>query len=128
MQFICFSFISQLILFYQRICKSIGMSIAWYIQTVRSAFASAVTGGLMMARAVYEALLCRGITLGGLVKEDHKDSSLDEMLSYVFAGLGFYFQYMLGFNVPFPFSVLFFPFQMAESYIRWSITNASTPA
>ena len=80
----------------------------------------------MMARAVYEALPCRGITLGGLVKEDHKDTYLHELMSYVFAGLGFYFQFMLGFNVPFPFSILLWPVQLAESYMRWSITNANS--
>jgi hypothetical protein len=127
---VCSLFISlssqNFVFLYQRICKSIGMSIAWYIQTLRSAFASAATGGLMMARALLQALVCRGITLGGLVKEDDTETSLDEMLSYAFAALGFYFQYNLGFNMPFPFSLLLWPFKFAESYVRWSITNANS--
>jgi hypothetical protein len=61
-----------------RITKSIGMSIAWYIQTVRSAFASALIGGLMMARATYQFLVHRNMTLGGLIKENHDDSVVDE--------------------------------------------------
>eukprot|EP00538_Stauroneis_constricta_P013686 CAMPEP_0119549298 /NCGR_PEP_ID=MMETSP1352-20130426/3049_1 /TAXON_ID=265584 /ORGANISM="Stauroneis constricta, Strain CCMP1120" /LENGTH=329 /DNA_ID=CAMNT_0007594831 /DNA_START=89 /DNA_END=1078 /DNA_ORIENTATION=- len=107
------------------ITKSIGMSIAWYIQTVRSAFASALTGGLMMARAAYLALQCRNIELGGLIKPNHEDSPLDEGLSYVFAALGFYTQFKLGFKMPAPFNLLLFPFEFAEHYIRWSITKAT---
>jgi ABC-type uncharacterized transport system permease subunit len=101
------------------------MSIAWYIQAVRSAFASALTGGLMMARATYQALVHRNISLGGIIKQNHAESSVDEMLSYLFAGLGFYFQLKLGFNMPAPFSWLLWPFELAEYYMRWSITKAS---
>jgi hypothetical protein len=101
------------------------MSIAWYIQSVRSAFASALTGGLMMARATYQALVRRNITLGGIIKPNHAESVVDEVLSYVFAGLGFYFQLKLGFKMPAPFSWLLWPFELAEYYIRWSITKAT---
>ena len=99
------------------------MSIAWYIQSVRSAFASALTGGLMMARAAYFALIHRGITLGGLIPEDHTKSNVDEILSYVFAALGFYWQFSVGFDMPFPLNYLFWPFEVAEYYIRWRVTN-----
>ena len=108
---------------YYRICKSIGMSIAWYIQSVRSAFASALTGGLMMSRAAYQALIHRNIKLGGLIPEDHTKSDLDEYLSYVFAALGFYFQYKINFDMPFPFNILFWPFELTEYYIRWTVTS-----
>mmetsp|Transcript_130722 Transcript_130722/g.194786 ORF Transcript_130722/g.194786 Transcript_130722/m.194786 type:complete len:332 (+) Transcript_130722:93-1088(+) len=108
------------------ICKSIGMSIAWYVQTVRSAFASALTGGLMMARSAYEALLIRDIRLGGLIKDKHEDSYLDEVLSYAFAALGFSFQVMIGFKMPFPLNLLLWPFQVAEFALRWAITNNSS--
>ena len=101
------------------------MSIAWYIQAVRSAFASALAGGLMMARSAYQALLVRDIKLGGLVKANHEDSSLDEVLSYIFAALGFYFQFKLGFDMPFPFNLLLWPCEVAEWWLRWLITNQS---
>uniref|UniRef100_A0A7R9WR56 Uncharacterized protein n=1 Tax=Craspedostauros australis TaxID=1486917 RepID=A0A7R9WR56_9STRA len=107
------------------VTKSIGMSIAWYIQTVRSAFASALVGGLMMARATYLALQHRDIKLGGLIKDNHEDSALDEGLSYVFAALGFFFQFKIGFRMPAPFNILLFPFQFLETYMRWTITKAS---
>lgn len=77
-----------------------------------------------MARAAYAELHNRDITLNGLIKKDHTDTYVDEMMSYAFAALGFYFQFMLGFRVPFPFNVLLWPFQFAESYIRWTITSA----
>jgi hypothetical protein len=83
----------------------------------------------MMARSAYQALLIRDIRLGGLIKDNHEDSDLDEMLSYVFAGLGFSFQLWIGFQVPFPFSILLWPFQVAEMGLRWAITsNSGIPA
>jgi hypothetical protein len=99
------------------------MAIAWYIQAVRSAFASALAGGMMMSRAAYHALVCRDIKLGGLVKDDPSESVLDEGMSYVFAALGFSFQLMLGFKTPFPFKLILWPFETAEWFIRWSMTN-----
>jgi hypothetical protein len=105
------------------IAKAIAISIAWYIQTIVSATASALTGGLMMARATYQACLHRKINLFGLIPEDHSQTVVDEGLSYLFAGLGFYTQFRLGFKLPAPFNILLFPFEFAEYYIRWSITK-----
>lgn len=96
-------------------CKSIGISIAWKIQTVISAFTSALVGGLMMSRALLH-IFSRG-------KKDHESTSKDEMASYVFAGLGFYFQYTMSFDAPFPLNVILFPVELAEYYIRWAVTN-----
>eukprot|EP00523_Entomoneis_sp_CCMP467_P002874 CAMPEP_0168744724 /NCGR_PEP_ID=MMETSP0724-20121128/14242_1 /TAXON_ID=265536 /ORGANISM="Amphiprora sp., Strain CCMP467" /LENGTH=322 /DNA_ID=CAMNT_0008792399 /DNA_START=36 /DNA_END=1004 /DNA_ORIENTATION=- len=104
------------------ITKAIAMSLAWYIQTVQSAFASAMKGGLMMGRAAYQAMTYRGWTLGGLIPEDHSESLIDEVLQYGFAGLGFYTQFKLNFSVPFPLNLVLFPFQIAEQYIRYTIT------
>jgi hypothetical protein len=102
------------------------MSIAWYIQSVRSAFASALIGGLMMARAAYAALVERNINLGGMLKDNHEDSMVDEMLSYVFAALGFIFQLMIGFKLPFPVNLILWPFELGEWSVRWLVTSAST--
>ena len=106
-----------------RIAKAIGMSIAWYIAAIRAAFASALKGGLMMSRALYQELIERKIDLGGLIPMDHSKSNIDELMSYGFAFLGFYFQYKCGFTVPFPLSLLLFPVNIAEYMIRWSITK-----
>eukprot|EP00980_Cylindrotheca_fusiformis_P009923 scaffold2195_cov132-Cylindrotheca_fusiformis.AAC.7 len=96
------------------ICKSIGMSIAWYLQTIRSAFASALKGGLMMSRTLFAELIERKIDLGGIIPEDHTKSNLDEYLSYIFAAMGFYFQFKMGFDMPFPFNLVLWPFEFAE--------------
>jgi hypothetical protein len=92
-----------------RIAKSIAMSIAWYLQTVISAFTSALSGGLVMARAAYDFCLSRGYKLWGIVPDKHEESYLDEALSYVFAAAGFYFQFKMSFDMPFPFSLLLWP-------------------
>jgi hypothetical protein len=106
------------------IAKSIGMSIAWFVQRVVSAFASACKGGLIMSRAIMAICCKKGWRLGGLIKENEEDTSFDENMSYVFAALGFYFQYKLGFDMPFPFNILLWPLEVAEYYIQWSITKA----
>ncbi len=99
------------------LCTSIGISIAWKIQTIISAFTSALAGGLIMARALM-LIVSKG-------KKDHEDTSADEIASYVFAGLGFYFQYMLKFDVPFPLNLFLWPMELAEYYIRWAVTDAA---
>jgi len=96
-------------------CKSIGMSIAWKIQSVISAFTSALAGGLIMSRAML-LIFYKG-------EKDHEDTSADEIASYVFAGLGFYFQYQMKFDAPFPLNVILWPVELAETYIRWAVTN-----
>ena len=107
------------------IAKSIAMSIAWYVQSAISGFASALQGGLMMARAVYQFFVHREMKLFGLIPDDHTESVVDEGLSYIFAGLGFYTQFRAGFSLPSPLNYILWPFQLAEYYIRWTITSAT---
>ncbi len=102
------------------------MSIAFYIHSVRSAFASALIGGLMMSRAAYQALIERNIDLGGLIKDSHEETMVDEMLSYAFAALGFIFQLMIGFKLPFPLNLLLWPFELGEWSVRWLVTSSTT--
>lgn len=97
------------------LCKSIGISIAWKIQTVISAFTSALAGGLIMSRAML-LIVFKGA-------KDHEDTKVDEIASYVFAGLGFYFQYNMSFSTPFPLNIILFPVEFAEYYIRWAVTK-----
>jgi hypothetical protein len=105
------------------IAKAIAMSIAWYIQSVICAVASALKGGLMMARAFYQFCVYREMKLFGLIPDDHTQSVVDEVFSYIFAGLGFYVQFRAGFKLAAPFNLLLWPFEIAEYYIRWSITK-----
>lgn len=101
------------------------MSIAWYIQSVQSAFTSALIGGLYMARGFFHFCIQHGMTLGGIIPEDHTKSNLDELLSYGFAALGFYVQFSSGFNAPAPLKLVLWPFDIAEYYLRWSITKST---
>ena len=99
---------------FQWITKSIAISIAWYIQSIQSAFTSSLIGGLMIARSFCNFCYAHGIGLGGMIKQNHEETVLDEGLSYLFAGLGFYFQFMIGFKVPAPLNLIFWPFNIAE--------------
>jgi hypothetical protein len=105
------------------IIKSIAMSFAWYIQSVISAFASALAGGLMMARSLYQLLVAHKIRMFGLIPEDHNQTYIDEVLQYLFAAAGFYIQFKNSFALPFPLNVVLLPFEIAEYYIRWTITR-----
>jgi hypothetical protein len=77
----------------------------------------------MMARATYHFCVHRKINLFGLIPDDHTTSNVDEILSYAFAALGFYFQFRQRFTLPFPLNVILFPFEIAEYYIKWTITS-----
>jgi hypothetical protein len=107
------------------ITKSIAMSIAWYIQSVVTGVTSALKGGLMMANAAYFMLVRHKINLFGLTPADSTKSVVDEVLSYIFAALGFYVQFRSGFTLPGPLKLLLWPLQVAEYYIRWTITKKS---
>lgn len=56
-------------------------------------------------------------------KKKHEDTNADEIASYAFAVIGFYFQYYLSFSTPFPLNIILFPVELAEYYIRWTVTN-----
>eukprot|EP00573_Skeletonema_grethae_P001869 CAMPEP_0201687122 /NCGR_PEP_ID=MMETSP0578-20130828/1313_1 /ASSEMBLY_ACC=CAM_ASM_000663 /TAXON_ID=267565 /ORGANISM="Skeletonema grethea, Strain CCMP 1804" /LENGTH=306 /DNA_ID=CAMNT_0048171247 /DNA_START=107 /DNA_END=1030 /DNA_ORIENTATION=+ len=99
-------------------CKSIGVGIAWKIQTIITAFTSSLSGGLMMSRALIVILAKRGMG-----PKDHNDTTADEVASYVFAFLGFYFQFTQSFSAPFPFNIILAPVQLVENWIQWSVTD-----
>lgn len=99
-------------------CKSIGVGVAWKIQTIITAFTSSLAGGVMMARALIVILAKRGMG-----PKDHTDTTADEVASYVFAFLGFYFQFTQSFSTPFPINIILAPVQMAENWIQWAVTE-----
>mmetsp|Transcript_10620 Transcript_10620/g.17578 ORF Transcript_10620/g.17578 Transcript_10620/m.17578 type:complete len:330 (+) Transcript_10620:144-1133(+) len=108
--------------------KSIAMSIAWTIQTVISAVASAMTGGRMMGEAFYDFCAHRNWTLGGLIPANNADSYVDEAFMYLFAALGIYFQFKIQFDIPSPFNLLLWPLEVFEYYLKWTITKSGTTA
>mmetsp|Transcript_16358 Transcript_16358/g.19991 ORF Transcript_16358/g.19991 Transcript_16358/m.19991 type:complete len:316 (+) Transcript_16358:101-1048(+) len=105
------------------ITKSIAMSIAWYIQTVISAVTSAMIGALIISRALLKLAHKHELTFGGMIPKDHKETYIDEFVSYAFAFFGVWFQFKMNFDLPFPLNFLFWPLEMAEVFIRWSITK-----
>ena len=105
------------------------MNIAWRIQRLMTAATSAITGGLLFARATSRMLSKRGIRLFGLIQEDDEKTVLDEMIGFLVAGLGFYTQFEaqwrngFSFQVPFPINLVTWPFDWAERWIQWQITK-----
>jgi len=97
------------------LCKSIGIGIAWRIQTAISALTSACAGGLIMARALI-VIMSKGT-------KNHDDDTNVDVVSYAFAGLGFYWQLDNKFDTPAPLKLLLWPLEIAEFYIRWAVTS-----
>jgi len=103
--------------------KAFAMSIAWTIQSIVSALASACEGGLIVSRTSIKILVDKGITFGGILPEDNTETDIDEYASYGLALMGFLFQLKIGFDVPFPFNIFLLPLEITEWYIRWTITK-----
>lgn len=102
--------------------KMAAMSIAWWIQRVLSAATSAIVGGLMITRALMRFCFKRGHTLGGLIPKNDEDTYLDEVFGWGIAFLGFSWQFMMGFSLPFPFNIIFFPVGILESIVQYQVT------
>eukprot|EP00536_Pseudo-nitzschia_multiseries_P010310 jgi/Psemu1/307178/fgenesh1_kg.309_\ len=107
-------------------CKTVGMSLAWTLVSIRVAFVSSMQGGLMLARSGYVALRARNITLSGLIDEKHGNTNLDEYAAYGFAALGFCFQLYFRLNPPFPMNIVLFPFRLCEWTLRYGVMKASS--
>eukprot|EP00586_Coscinodiscus_wailesii_P018417 CAMPEP_0172498864 /NCGR_PEP_ID=MMETSP1066-20121228/118538_1 /TAXON_ID=671091 /ORGANISM="Coscinodiscus wailesii, Strain CCMP2513" /LENGTH=317 /DNA_ID=CAMNT_0013272313 /DNA_START=166 /DNA_END=1119 /DNA_ORIENTATION=+ len=105
------------------ITKGIGMSIAWFIQTIISAATSAWEGALIISRAGLKLCEEKGIKLSDVIPENIGKTSIDETIAYGLAFVGFYSQWKLGFDMPFPFNIVLMPFEIAEYYIRWTISD-----
>lgn len=98
--------------------KSVSITIAFYLKSVSSALTSALTGALLMTRALMTMAAKNDWDFGGLLPKDHKDTMIDEYASYVIAFLGFRFQWQMNFDVPFPFNVILFPLEVTEWVLR----------
>lgn len=111
-------------------CKAASMNIAWRIQRVLTASTSAMVGGLMFSRAILRMLYKRGVTMFGWIDETGQEASpLDEIIGFSVAALGFWTQMEVqyknnfSFQVPFPFSLITWPFDLLEKWIQWVITK-----
>lgn len=97
-------------------CKAIAVYIAWWIQRIISAFHSAIRGGLMCGRELVDFANEKGY-----IKTSSDDTHLDEIVGWSLAGLGLVVQFMLGFAVPFPLSLVMWPMYFVEGAIAWTI-------
>jgi len=112
-------------------CKAAAMNIAWRLQRILTASTSAMTGGLMFSRALIRMVSKKyqRIHFFGMIREDQRESPLDEIIGFMIAGLGFYtqmesqFKNGFSFKVPFPISLVTWPFDWAEKWIQWKITK-----
>lgn len=107
--------------------KLCAMSFAWYMQTIISAFYSAIRGGRLFAGACFNIAGDRGWMdklPDSLVTKpfDPDNSYLDECIAYPLAAAGFYTQWTYGFGLPFPQNIALLPLTIVETIIKWQVT------
>jgi len=94
-------------------CKSISVSMAWFLQRIISAFHSAIRGGSLASEPLLEAAAKHG----GIKSEQVK--GLVEPVGMALAFLGFMFQLKYGFGLPFPLNLLLLPFTIIPSVLEY---------
>lgn len=104
------------------IAKSVGMSVAWYVQRLLSAVHSGLRGGLLFWQSLMAFLLARGWSLG-FIPKDPDDTIIDDVLSWPLAAAGFYWQFEQNFHVPFPLDLVTWPLSTLELMLQWHITR-----
>jgi len=104
--------------------------IAWWIQTIISAFYSGLRGGKMFADGLVAILNDKNLIQHvPLIAQpfDPDESYLDEVVGYTVAALGFAFQLFNGFALPFPLNIVFLPLTIVEFFLKLQISASSTP-
>ena len=123
--------------------KAVAMRVAWRIERVLVAATSAIAGGAMVARSITKLIQKRNRRKGKqeLVVSDETETAIvdedipeelsipEQVLGFAVGGLGFYtqmerqYQQRFSFAVPFPLSLVTWPFDLAERWIQWYITE-----
>lgn len=110
--------------------KIIAVSLVTFLVSVREGFYSALKGGSMFAEGFINELGKRGImdkiptwVPEALVSRpyDANQSYIDECIGWPLAAGGFVYQFMNGFMLEFPFSIILFPLTAFEWILRWSV-------
>eukprot|EP00392_Amoebophrya_sp_AT5.2_P008861 g8889.t1 len=91
------------------VTKFIAVWVAFMLQTVISAFHSAIRGGQL-----FGVNLVRYLNRIGKIDFNEDDSLIDEFAGYGAAGCGFLFQFYMGFSLPFPLWIVMLPLSIAE--------------
>lgn len=108
------------------ISKAIAMRIAWRLQRVLTACTSSLIGGLMFSRAFMRMMNKESCSQRKGVKKRTNSVLLDEALGYVVAAAGMCVQLgdgSLDPSIKFPFTLLTWPFNIAEKWIQWQTTE-----
>jgi hypothetical protein len=106
--------------------KAIAIQIAWRIQRVLTASTSAVLGGMMASKALFRMIRRYGFPNFGPSTDEKESTVMVEFFGYALAVVGLYIQLGDGKfdpRVKFPFTLLTWPFEMAERWIQWQITK-----
>jgi len=98
-------------------CKSAGVSIAWTIQRVISAFYSSIRGAQIFTFGLVNFLSRNGYTL-----LDEK-SPVNMAIIGILAWTGFAWQLQSGFNLSFPLNVILFPLNVLEYLVTYMVTS-----
>mmetsp|Transcript_71314 Transcript_71314/g.133392 ORF Transcript_71314/g.133392 Transcript_71314/m.133392 type:complete len:352 (+) Transcript_71314:64-1119(+) len=98
------------------LCKSMAISVAWFLQRIISACHSSIRGGLMFARGLLAYL-----GKANIIDLDHHKTYLDEAVGFGVAFVGFTVQLRYGFALPFPLNLLFFPITICEYLLMWMV-------
>ena len=112
------------------IIRVVAISAAWYLQTIISAFYSALRGGKMFAEGFFGILVDQaklGIVLcPGVVGIDYdpEDSILDDVIGWILAAQGFMYQFSNGFALTGVWAILLAPISAFELYLKIQISGA----
>lgn len=111
------------------VSKGVALTLAWRIQRILTASTSAIAGGALFARSLLRMLNRRGVLTLGDVRHNPEDTSLVEnLVGFTVGSLGFYtqiesqYKQNFSFEIPFPLSLVTWPFDLAEKWVQWYIT------
>ncbi|KAF5835127.1 hypothetical protein DUNSADRAFT_7846 [Dunaliella salina] len=92
-------------------CRSLAVTIAWWCQRIISALHCAMRGGQMILKGVSRALVRHNIQLPLDLSPSHPAFPA---ACTALGSIGFTFQAMHGFSLPFPLNILLLPFRILE--------------
>lgn len=98
-------------------CKFVAVSIAWFLTRVIAAFHSAIRGGQIFGMYLVDFLHERGY-----LREEHRNSYIDEAIGWAVAALGFLTQMAFGFHLPFLLNLVLWPVQLMEAFVVYSVS------
>jgi hypothetical protein len=100
------------------IVKSVAVTIAWFVARTISAYHSAIRGGNMFTSCILEYLQFMGYL---------KSVNLDmhpEIIGYIVAGCGLWWQLSMGFTLPFPLNIIMLPFTLLEYALMYLVNKS----